>query len=122
METRLVDLIDQITLIYTDYDNNNTSSKKIISYNKCMVLITEAKKLIEEIKIEVSDVDKNIQPTTKQLNRLNILIELLQISNLNVNELMQIIKELLVMKNNIPTTTTIIDNVEKEVLYDEYEL
>jgi len=122
MERRLVDLIDQTTLIYTDYDNNNTPSKKIISYNKCMVLITEAKKLIEEIKIEVNDVDKNIQPTTKQMNRLNTLIELLQISNLNVNELMQIIEELLVMKNNIPTTVTIIDNVEKEVLYDEYEL
>lgn len=125
IEKRLSDLITQIELIYTDYNNNDTNSKKIQSYRKCDVLLKQAKNLIEELKIEIINLDQTfalneIDPS--QTNRIETLIDLLQMPNTNFDSVVKIYRELKMIYAGIPTTITIVDNVENEVVYDDLEL
>ena len=125
IEKRLSDLITQIELIYTDYNNNDTNSKKIQSYRKCDVLLKQAKNLIEELKIEIINLDQTFvlsQMDPTQTNRIETLIDLLQMPSTNFDSIVKIYRELKMIYSGIPTTVTIIDNVENEVVYDDLEL
>jgi len=122
-ESRLNDVLDEIAIIYSSYDENNTPLKKINSYNKCSLLITEAKRLIEELKIEIINMDNNPKKASQsQMQQAQTLIDLLQLPGLKFDHLKQIIVSLREIDNEIPSKATIIDNIEKEILYDEVEI
>ena len=119
---RLNDLLNQITLIYTDYDNNNTALKKIKSYNKCKLLLDEANRILEELKIERININKNTRfATREQMNKANMYIDLLQIPNSNYDTVKQITEELDAIYKSIPETAKIIDNIENDVSYDDID-
>lgn len=112
-EAKLIDIRNQITLIYTDYDKNDTLSKRIVSYNKCMILIAEAKKLIEELQIKIVNINSNVKYATReQMKRANNLTMLLQIPGLTFDNLIQIVEEQRTISNSIPTTATVVENIE----------
>lgn len=114
--TRLVTLMNNFSVAYTDYGSNESK------FNECMTLIRDSKKLIEELKIELVDMNKNTQmATTAQMERVNVLINLIQIPNLTFDNLKQIIDELQTIHNSIPTTVTVIDNVENELIFDDID-
>lgn len=116
--TRLVNTMNQFSLAYADYD-----IKKESKFNECMTLIRDSKKLIEELKIELIDMNKNTQMATKtQMERVNVLINLMQIPNLTFDNLKQIIDELKTIHNSIPTTVTVVDNVENELIFDDIDI
>lgn len=118
-EAKLIDIRNQITLIYTDYDKNDTLSKRIVSYNKCMILIAEAKKLIEELQIKIVNINSNVKYATReQMKRANNLTMLLQIPGLTFDNLIQIVEEQRAISNSIPTTATVVENIEDGVWCD----
>jgi hypothetical protein len=122
IERQLSDLITQIEVIFTDYNNNNTLSKKITSYKKCDILLKEARKLIEELKIEIINLDKiTTLPTRDQSEKAKVLVDLLQIPSTNFDAVISIVKDLKAIHNGIPTSAEIIENVESEVVYDDLE-
>jgi hypothetical protein len=121
-EKQLCDLITQIEIIYTDYNNTNTPAKKIQSYKKCEILLKQAKTLIEELKSEIIMLDQRAIPVDKGVNqaeRANVLVDLIQIPNTNFDSVRKIIEELKSIYNGLPTSTVVIDNVESEIVYDE---
>ena len=82
-------------------------------------LATEAKDLIDLLKIEISNLDTSKVGKTQQSN-IKKLEELLSCPNLNYDELMKIVQQFRSISAGLPTTTEIKDNVEKEVMiYDE---
>ncbi len=121
-EQKLVELLDNITINYKNQDENNTLVKKTQKYNECVVMIKEAKRLIEELKIEIINMDNGTQTATPaQISETNTLIELVQISGSNFDDLKQIIESLRHIHNTIPTETTIIDNIENDICYEDEE-
>jgi len=122
-EDRLTSTLTDISLIYADYKQNNSPAKKIDSYNKCNLLIQESKRLIEELKIEIINMDKNSNKATReQLNQAKLYIELAQLPGLHFDQLKQIIVSLREMHNAIPTEPNVVDDIENEIFCDVDDL
>ena len=122
-EDRLTSTLTDISLIYADYKQHNSPAKKIDSYNKCNLLIQESKRLIEELKIEIINMDKNSNKATReQLNQAKLYIELAQLPGLRFDQLKQIVVSLREMHNAIPTEPNVVDDIENEIFCDVDDL
>jgi hypothetical protein len=113
-EDKLSDVLNEIALTYSDYKRSSSPSGKIDIYNKCNNLISVAKRLIEELKIDIINMDSNTDKATRrQLDQANLYIELAQLPAFDFNQQKQIIVELKEIYKGIPTGTTVIDNVHE---------
>jgi|SRR5271154_1926912 len=116
-EHKLNDLMSQIMCIYTESMSEKTLEKKFANYNQVNILITETKKLIDELLNEVKNININISDPTK-ISNINELISILDVEP-NFGETMHVIKEFHKIMNSLPHISTINDNIEKDVIYEE---
>ena len=122
-EQRLNSKLDEIALIYANYNKNAKPVEQIENYTKCGILITEAKRLIEELKIEIINMEKiSKKASVEEMKQARNLIELCQLPGLNFSQLKQIIESLRELHNGIPTTAIINEGVEEEIIYDEVDV
>lgn len=121
-EQKLNALINNITINYANMNDISTSKTKIQKYTECCQMITMAKKLIEELKIEIINMDSNKEKVTReQMSEAKKLNELLQLPGLNFDMLKQIIESLKSMQNSIPTEVTITSNLENEIHVEDFD-
>lgn len=123
-EQRLTRLMDEIGMIYLQSKSkeDQTLQKKLENYQNGTLLLSEAKKLLDELQNDVSTIDTS-KISKSQITHAKKYIELLSAPNLNFTEVMRITTELKKMAAGIPTTTNVNDNVEKEVIiYEEQDI
>ena len=121
-EQKLNALINNITINYANMNDISTSKTKIQKYTECCQMITLAKKLIEELKIEIINMDNNKEKITREkMSEAKKLNELLQLPGLNFDMLKQIIESLKSMQNSIPTEVTITSNLENEIHVEDFD-
>ena len=118
-EQKLISLISEIDLIYIESKRKLPLTKKYENYNKIILLVGEAKKLIDLMQIEISNLDTS-KVNKSQDSNLDRLIELLSLPNLNFTNLMAIDEQFRSISAGLPVSAEINDNVEKEVMiYDD---
>lgn len=122
METskRLNDIMSEIKLIYLECQEKNKVSlqKKYENYNKSVLLINEAKQLIDSLQKEITSLDTS-KADKSQVCNANKLIDLLSVPNLNFAELLDITKELKNICAGLPNMAQVINNVAEEIMYEE---
>jgi len=116
-EQKLNDYMSQISCIYAESINEKTLEKKFATHNQVNILITEAKKLIDELLNEIKNINVNISDSTKIAN-INELISILDVAP-NFSETMYVVHEFHKIMNSLPQISTINDNIEKDVIYEE---
>lgn len=118
-EDKFADNRTDIDLLIADYKAQSSAAKKIDAFNRLDILIKRQKQLIEDLKIEVINMDKNPSKATReQLSNAKMYIELAQMPNFSFDQLKQIITALREINNAIPTTAEVFDNIENEIAYD----
>ncbi len=116
-EQKLNEYMTQITSIYDESVNEKILEKKFANYNQITILVTESKKLIDELLNEIKNIDVNISDTTKIAN-INELVSVLD-GKPNFSETMYVVNEFQKIMNSLPQLSTINDNIEKDVIYEE---
>lgn len=116
-EQKLNEYMTQITSIYAESVNEKILEKKFANYNQITILVTESKKLIDELLNEIKNIDVNISDTTKIAN-INELVSVLD-GKPNFSETMYVVNEFQKIMNSLPQLSTINDNIEKDVIYEE---
>jgi hypothetical protein len=116
---RLSDLQTEIADIYKVYQLENMAlSKRIELYNKATMMITEARKLLADLKNEIAATDVTKSVTKNDIANMNKWTDMMSYPNLNFDELLEMVNNIKMISNGLPTTAKIIDNVEHEVIHD----
>jgi hypothetical protein len=118
---KLKDIMSQIQIIYIESKQKISIEKKLENYNKANLYINEAEKLLEDLinnikNLNTTNVDKS------QISKVNHYIELLTSSNPKFDEIYFIVEQLMGIISGVPSTTSIIDNIDQEVTYEEEEI
>jgi len=91
------------------------------NYNKGIILIGEAKQLIDSLQKEINSLDtSNMAPS--QTGDVNRLISLLEIPSLNFREVMTIVQELRSISAGVKTASNVTNNIEGQVIYEEQDV
>ena len=119
-EQKLHLLLASIMINYNNINKNNTNKAK---YAECYKMIIEAKKLIEELKIEIINLDSiEEKATPEKMLEINRLTDLLQVSSLSFDMIRQIIVSLKKIQNALPDDVVVVNNLEKEIHIEKSEL
>lgn len=118
---KLDGIINEMSLIYVNSLKKLSMSKKMEYYQKSIILIDEATKLFDEIENKISNLDTVALNQTNNL-KLENLNNLLYKNGCTFSEASFVIEQLLAMDKNLPKHSEIIDNMEKQGMYEEYDI
>lgn len=120
-EKRLTAIMNDIMMIYTDTQKTLHISKKMENYQKCCILVKEAKNLINKLEKEIEELDtiKDIDTNFEKMKELTILLDL---PHLKCSELMNIISKIKAIYNGLPTESHIMSGLENDIIYEEHEV
>lgn len=126
METsskQLKQILLTIESMYVDLKTSNTPQtleKKMTFYKKSNLLINEANNLIKKLESDINNV--SIENTNANVSHIDTYLNLLSINNLNFDELINILAYLQSISNQYPDAVKIINDIDKEVLYEEIDI
>ncbi|MEM0354088.1 MAG: hypothetical protein QXW79_00765 [Thermoplasmata archaeon] len=116
-EQRLLNLMDEISLIYIEGQESQTLQKKMENYNRGMKLISEAKEILNSIQKDIANLDST-KFDSSHVNNINHFLDLLSNPSPKLTELIYIIKYLKNVEASLPTSIQVNDHVEK-VLFEK---
>jgi hypothetical protein len=117
-ENQLRDLLNEITILYTDTLNTDTTQKnKIKNYREGTTKITTAVELLEKLKSDINDIDTQNQATV-QMDRTKEFIELLQLPGFRFNEIITTTNMLKKISTGLTTPVTIDNHVELDTMLE----
>ena len=120
---RLSDIMSEITMICVDSQNLKNRAgleKKMEYYTKGNLLIDEATQLLTKLENDIARLDTT-NADISQINRVNDLIDMLSEKNPRFDEVLYIVEQLRAISAGLPATMEFVDNIEKEIIYDETE-
>ena len=118
---RLEELLSQIQVIYAETVTSNkiTLEKRVINYHQGTKCIEQATEILNQLYRDISEMDFTYMEKNTNQGKLHNMLELLDNSNLKFQELLAVYTELHALKNKINTTSTIINDVQKDVIIEE---
>jgi len=122
---KLNSIINEMELMKIDScDEKISLQKKTEFYNRSIFLLTEAKKLFDELDqiILIGQKKSDINNDKLNITQIENSIGLLSKKNASVTEICNIIEKLWGLKQNIPTSGEIIDNVETHAVCEEFDI
>lgn len=118
---RLNKLITDIELIYLEATSSSKQplKKKLEQYNQGMILLREAKPLVDALQNEITNLDLS-KADLSQMDQASRLIKLMSVPNLKFQEILPIVKQLKEISTGVPQHAIVNDHIEKEaILYEE---
>ena len=121
-EKKLLGLINEINLIYLAAQDKQTLQTKLKNYNNSLTLLANAKQLIDSLQNEITQMDSSGVDKTK-MNSVNHLIDIMDNMSTKFSEVVNVVQDLKKIKNGLPITSNVHDNMEKEVvIYEEQDI
>lgn len=118
-EEKLAKIMTDINLLYVNSRNESSLQKKLENYQNSLVLITEAKNLIDNLHDGIANLDVS-KADPSQIKNANKLIQMLNTPNLNFKELLYVTNELKKIAMGLPSEPKVNDNTEQETfIYEE---
>lgn len=114
MNKRLDNVMREIQTIYVDSIDKRQLEKKLESYKKGSVLISEAMDLIKRMQNEISNLTET-DIDNLQESRIDEFIDLLSSDDVNFDEVLYIINQLFAIRSKQPVITEVFDNINNDV-------
>lgn len=121
---RLKTIMNEINDIYSQSIETLPLQTKIENYNKGMILIRDAKELIDQLQKDIATItiptDNKI--SKDELQMIEKYSSLLESPGLEFGEILKIVDKIKEIGNGIAHNSQIHDNIQNEVLYVEEEI
>lgn len=117
-------IMKEMDMIIVDSKNPNlkqTIEKKLQNYNKVNALSEEATQLLNKMEVDVGRINGS-HISQIQSMKINDWVEMLTSGHLKITETVYIVEQLQAMLDNFSPETDIIDNVDREIIYEEQEI
>lgn len=109
----------QLNLFYLEIINKKlTLEKKLELREKSKYLVNEAKQLIMKMQNEISNMNSNTM-NNSQTDLNDCMINILENPHVNFNEVLDIVKQLQSIKQSIPTSAEIVNNLENDTKFEK---
>jgi hypothetical protein len=122
---QLYDIMNEIRMIYIDSQNFGKKGvlleKKLQNYTKGNLLIDQADQLIEKLEHDVQNLDMT-KADKSNISKVKEYVDLLSRTNPRFDEILHMVEQLRAISAGLPKTAEAFDNIDQEVIYEEFEV